>query len=75
MLTVLESVEAEHERPPCRRWPTWRRAPIALLFVYFAAISARWGAKPSGPTFVDRDQLAGRERARARRRQQQQPQP
>lgn len=67
MLTVLEAVEAEHPRSP-HPWHSWRRAPLNLLFVYYAAISARWGNESKGPTYVDRDQLAGREREREKRR-------
>jgi hypothetical protein len=59
MLTVLEAVSAEHAEPP-RPWRDhgWRRAPLAMLFVFFAGISARWGNEPSGPTYVERDRLA-----------------
>ena len=65
MLTVLEAVEAEHARTP-HPWPSWRRAPIGLLFVYYAALSARWGNEAKGPTYVDRDQLGGFRRDRAK---------
>jgi hypothetical protein len=65
MLTVLEAVSADHAQPP-HPWHGhgWRRAPLALLFVYFAAVSARWGNEAKGPTYVDRDRL---EAFRARR--------
>lgn len=66
MLTVLEAVEAEHWRAP-RPWRSWRRAPLDLLFVYYAALSARWGNESKGPTYVDRDQLAGMRRDRERK--------
>lgn len=64
MLTVLEAVEAEHPHRP-HPWPAWRRAPLDLLFVYYSAISARWGNDAKGPTYVDRDQIAGMRRDRA----------
>lgn len=67
MFTILEAVEAEHPRAPAP-WASWRCAPFGLLFIYYAAISARWGNETKGPTYVDRDQIAGRRRAREKRR-------
>ena len=63
MLTVLETVEAEHPRG----LHYWRRCRLSLLFVYFAAVCARWGNEPKGPTYADRDLLAGFREDQARR--------
>lgn len=43
----------------------WLHAPISQLFALYAAVSARYGAKPAGPTYADRAVLAAIEAAKS----------